>query len=259
MKVKEVMTKDVISVDKDVDLKYVMSLMKKYDITKIPVLEEKKLIGIITDNIIAYKLGSIRNKGVPASRMHASSVTDKKMEIIHPDTDLVTIIKSVGKPGLTMLPVVENDRLVGIVTKSDLLHFVDCKKKVIDIIRKELHIISSHDRVVHARRIMIDTGVARLPVLSDGELVGMISDTEIAFAFADLKDSQPIGRQKHKLDEILVRDYMKKPAIWANSSISASDAAKIMIKNNIGALPLMENGKIVGIVTRTDLLKTLPC
>ena len=60
MKVKEVMTKNVITVDKDVDLKYVLHLMKKHEITKIPVVEDKKLIGMVTDNIIAYKLGSIR-------------------------------------------------------------------------------------------------------------------------------------------------------------------------------------------------------
>ena len=54
MKVKEVMTKDVICVDKDVDLKHVLDLMKKHEITKIPVVEDKKLIGMITDNRIAY-------------------------------------------------------------------------------------------------------------------------------------------------------------------------------------------------------------
>ena len=53
MKIKEIMTKDVVYVDKDVDLKYVLKLMKKHNITKIPVLENKKLIGVITDNIIA--------------------------------------------------------------------------------------------------------------------------------------------------------------------------------------------------------------
>ena len=71
MKVKEVMTKDIITVDKDVDLKYVLNLMKKHEITKIPVIENKKLIGVVTDNIIAYKLGSIRKKGFhPLDCMH---------------------------------------------------------------------------------------------------------------------------------------------------------------------------------------------
>jgi CBS domain-containing protein len=165
----------------------------------------------------------------------------------------------VGEPGLTILPVVEDNKLVGVITKADLLHLVDCKKKLNEITKNKLHVVSSDDRVVHARRVMLNEGVARLPVLSDGELVGIISDTEIAFAFADLKKSQPMGRQKHRLEELLVRDYMKSPAIWTNPSTSISDAAKIMIKNNIGSLPILENGKIISIVTRTDLLKTLPC
>ena len=131
MKVKDVMTKDVISVDKDVELKFVLRLMKKHDITKIPVVEDKKLIGVITDNVIAYKLGSIRKRGVPASRLHASSVTDKNVESIPPDTDVETILRKVGEPGPTILPVVEDEKLVGVVTKADLLPLVNCNKKLI--------------------------------------------------------------------------------------------------------------------------------
>ena len=73
MIVEEIMTKDVVTVDKDDSLKHVLDLMKKNDITKIPVLEEKKLIGIVTDNMIAYKLGSRHIREVSTSKLHASS------------------------------------------------------------------------------------------------------------------------------------------------------------------------------------------
>ena len=258
MKVKDFMTKDVITIDKDVNLNHVLNLMKKYEITKIPVVENKKLIGIVSDNIIAYKLGSIRKKGVPASRLHASSVTDKDIECISPDTEIKTILKDVGKPGPTMLCVVENDSLVGVITKADLLQLVDSKKQVKEIMMKNLHFVSPDDRVVHARRIMIDQNIARLPVVDKGKLVGMISDTEIAFALADLKKSLPLGRQKHRLDELLVEDVMKTPVVWTESKITISEAAKIMLNKNLGALPVIDNGKLVGIISRTDLLNTIP-
>lgn len=258
MEVKDVMTKDVIFVDKDVDLRYVLSLMKKYEITKIPVVENKKLIGVITDNIIAYKLGSKRKRGVPASRLHASSVTDKDIEIISPDTDIKTILRKVGEPGPTLLNVIVNDTLVGIITKADLLPLVKSNKQLKDIMQKKIHTVSPDDRVIHARRILIDENIARLPVINMGKLVGIISDTEIAFALAKVKRSFPLGKQKHQLDELLVEDVMKVSVIWTEPSVTASDAAKIMIKNNIGALPLIENNTVVGIVTRTDLLKTIP-
>jgi predicted transcriptional regulator len=63
MKVSEVMTKKIVTVTKDNNLKHVLNLMKKNDITKIPVVENKKPVGMVTDNIIAYKLGSTVSQG----------------------------------------------------------------------------------------------------------------------------------------------------------------------------------------------------
>jgi len=257
MKIKEIMTKDVIYVDKDVDLKYVLKLMKKHNITKIPVVEEKKLIGVITDNIIAVKLGSIRSKGVHPSRFHASSVIDKNVVIIAPETNIENILKTVGEPGPTMLNVVEDGKLIGVITKADLLPLVNSDNKIKDIMNENLHSVSPDDRIIHARRRMIDENIARLPVMNNGKLLGMISDNEIALAFAELKKSFPIGKQKHKLDELLVNDFMKTPAIWTESDVSINEAASIMMENNIGSLIIKENNKVIGIVTRTDLLKTI--
>ena len=257
MKVKDIMTKDVIYVDKDEDLKHVLDLMKKHGITKIPVVENKKLCGIVTDNIIAYKLGSIRKRGVSTSRLHASSVTEKEISAISPNVDVKTILKTVGQPGPTMLPVVDKDKLVGVITKADLLHLVDSKKSLNDLMQRAIISVSPDDRIIHARRIMIDKDVARLPVVNQGKLVGIISDFEIACAFASLKRSFSLGHQKHQLDELLVKDVMKTPAVWTTPSTNAADAAKLMIKYNIGALPIIKDNTLVGIVTRTDLLKTI--
>lgn len=257
MKVKEIMTTKIISVDKDDSLKHVLDLMKKNNITKIPVLEEKKFFGLATDNVIAYKLGSIRKRGVTASRLHASSVTEKQVKTISPEEEVKNILKSVGEPGPTMLPVVEKDKLVGVVTKADLLPLVTNTNQLHSIMQKKVHVVSLDDRVVHARRIMITENVARLPVLDEKKLIGIISDIEIAFAFATLKKSFSLGRQKHHLDELLVKDVMRCPVVWSDPSMSIFNAAQLMMNQNIGALPLLENDKLVGMVTRTDLLRTI--
>jgi CBS domain-containing protein len=257
MKVKEIMTKDVVSVDKDDSLKLVLKLMKKHDITKLPVLEEKKLIGIVTDNVIAIKLGSKRKSEVSAERLHASSVVEKEYSTISPDTSITVLLKSVGKPGLTMLPVMDGTQLIGVVTKADLLPLVTSKEPVHSVMQQNVHSVDPEDRVIHARRLMMDNDVARLPVISQGKLVGMISDKEIAFALATLKKSFPRGHQKHQLDELLVKDVMKTPAIWIPPSFRVIDAAKVMLKHNVGALPVVQGDVIKGIVTRTDLLRTL--
>jgi len=257
MKVKEIMTTKIITVDKDDSLKLVLDLMKKHSITKIPVTEEKKFFGLVTDNVIAYKLGSIRKRGITASRLHASSVTEKEVPVISPEEDVKNILKSVGEPGPTMLPVVEKEKLVGVVTKADLLPLVTNKNQLHSIMQKKIHTVSLEDRVVHARRIMITNNVARLPVLDEKKVVGIISDVEIALAFASLKKSFSLGRQKHRLDELLVKEVMRTPVVLSNPSMSIYDAAQLMLKQNVGALPLLENEKLVGMVTRTDILKTI--
>lgn len=257
MHVKDIMTTEVITVDKDEDLKHIMKLMKKHNITKIPVLEEKKLIGLITDSAIAVKLGSIRSRGIPASRLHASSVMDKDIITIPLDEEVSSILGKVGEPGPTMLLVAEDDHLLGVITKADFLPYVDSKKPVKEIMKKIIHSVSPDDRVIHARRIMIDEHIARLPVINNGMLIGMISDVDIAFSLEKLKKHFPVGKQKHQLDELLVHDVMTTPVISAESKHSVVEVAQRMIEHHVGAIPITEHDKIVGIVTRTDLLRTI--
>jgi predicted transcriptional regulator len=168
MKVKEIMTTKIIAVDKDESLKRVLDLMQKHDITKIPVLDNKKFFGLVTDNLIAYKLGSIRKRTVTASRLHASSVTEKKIPTISPEDDVKNILKSVGEPGPTMLPVVEKEKLIGVVTKADLLPIVKSTSQLRTIMQQKVLTVNPDDRVIHARRI--DRKSTRLNSSHESEL-----------------------------------------------------------------------------------------
>lgn len=258
MKVGEIMTKEVIYVNKNDDLGHVLHLMEKHNITKLPVLDDGKLVGIVTDNKIADKLGSIRSKGIPAERMHASTVMEKNFESISPDTELVEILKSVGEPGPTMLPVVMDEQLIGVVTKADLLPLIKSEESIKEIMITPVITVKPDDRVIHARRLLIDNDIARLPVVENGRVVGVIADREIAFAFANLRKSVSLGKEHHRLRNLLVKDVMNTPAITAKDNITIKQAAEIMIENEIGCLPIVGgNEKIKGIVTRTDLLKHL--
>lgn len=256
LKVRDIMTENVIYVDKNADLEYILSLMEKHDITKIPVLEDGKIVGVVTDGEIAYKLGSSRKREVNPAHLHASSVMVRNFEIVSPETPVRDIIRSVGLPGLTMLPVVENQRLVGVVTKADLLPLVESEKPVKDIMTRNVITVSPDDRVIHARRLIIENNIARLPVVEEGNVLGIIAEMDIARAFANIKRSIPYRHQKHQIEELLVRDAMNSPPITVEEDTKIRDAAQIMVKNNVGCLPVI-NEKLHGIVTRTDLIKTL--
>ena len=258
MKVKEIMTRDVIYVNKNDDLKYVMDLMEKHNITKMPVVDNGKIVGIVTDNKIADKLGSARSRGILASHLHASSVMEKDFDAVSPDTDVADILARVGLPGPTMIAVTVDDTVVGVITKADLLPMVKGDTKVEEIMTGHVITAKPEDRVVHARRLMLDNDIARLPVVDDGKIIGIISDKEIAFAFAELRRSFPLGQQNHHLKMLNVRDVMKTPVITIKEGATVEDAAKMMIENEVGCLPVIgRDGKLHGIMTRTDLLRYL--
>lgn len=257
MKIKDIMTTKVIAVGKNDSLTHILGLMKKHAITKLPVVDGKTFIGIVSDNTIAHKLGSARKRAVTASRLHASSATEKDIPTVAPDDDVQDILRTVGQPGPTMLPVLNDHRLVGVITKANLLPLVTTRAPVSSFMQTHIITAAPDDRVIHARRVLMDKNIARLPVLtSQKTLVGMISDFEIAVAFAKIKDA-PLGHQNRWLEEMLVSDAMRSPVIWAAPQLPAAVAAETMNKRNIGSLPILERDRLVGMVTRTDLLRTI--
>jgi len=257
MKVRDVMATDLITVDKDRNLKDVLSLMEQHHVTKVPVVDaEGRLQGIITDGRIADKLGRAHNKDIQTGTLRASSVMAKDFVRAHPDEPLETLLEDVGKPGLTMIPVVQGDMLVGVLTKSDLLALVDSKAPVADVMRRELHAVSADERIVHARRLLLDNDIARLPVLDGGRVQGILAEHEIAAAFAGFKEAD-MHVQKAMVRDLHVGDYMRRDVVTAGPDVPCDEAAQMMRDHHVGALPIVGgDGTIQGIVTRTDLIRT---
>lgn len=256
MNVRDVMSTDLVTVDKDRNLKDVLALMEQHRITKIPVTEGGDLVGIVTDGKIADKLGRQHNKGVQTSTLRASGVMEKDFVMAHPDEALENLLADVGKPGLTMIPVVQGKKLLGVVTKANLLHLVKSDAKLSSIMKKELRSVSPGERLVHARRLLLDHDIARLPVLEGGKVAGIIAEHEIASAFAGFKQADA-HVQKASIRDLQVAPYMKRKVVTAKGDMSAKDAAQLMLKNQVGGLPVVDSrGVIEGIVTRTDLIRT---
>lgn len=256
MNVRDVMSKDLVTVDKDRSLKDVLDLMAQHRITKIPVTEDGDLVGIITDGKIADKLGRAHNRGIQTSRLHASGVMEKDFVVAHPDEDIETLLADVGKPGLTMIPVVQGRKLVGVVTKANLLKLVKSDVALQRIMKTELKSVTPSERLVHARRLLLDNDIARLPVLEGGKVSGIIAEHEIANAFASFKGADA-HVQKANVRDLEVGPYMRRQVVTGKPEMTARQAAKHMLDHHVGALMVVDpSGVVQGIVTRTDLIRT---
>lgn len=256
--IRDVMTDQVITVKKNDDLRHVMELMEKHNVTKVPVLDDGKLVGIVSDNMIAKKLGSSRKRGVVPSGLHASSVMEKDFEIAHPDSPLAEWLPKVGAAGITMIPVVSRGQLVGVHTKANLIHLVDSDAPVGDAMQTKVVTANPDERLVHVRRLLIDNEIARIPVVEGGRVLGILHEAEIAKAFATMLQETPFENQQARVRELIARDWMRTPVVTADRNTSVKDIAQMMIEHQVGGLPIVEpDGTLAGFVTRTDLVRTI--
>ncbi len=256
MKIKDIMTKDVVTADKDTHLSTVLNLMEKHGISKLPATEDGEVVGIIGDGHIADELGSLKSAGKPASALHASSVMQREFHALTPDTDVSELrTRFTEENGLGLFPVLFGENLVGVVTKADLLGLVEDQTPLEQFMVQELHSVEPEDRVVHARRIMLDEQVERLPVIAEGKVVGVITEMDLAFGFARFRDQVPANHQENQIRNFLVEDVMERRVVTAPPSMPAQKAAQRMLDEDVGCLPVVDaSGTIQGMVTRSDLI-----
>ena len=255
---RDVMTDQVITVGKNDDLYHVMELMTRHNITKVPVLDDGRLVGIVTDNMIAKKLGSAKKRGIQPSGIKASSMMEKDFEIAHPDAPLADWLPKVGLAGLTMVPVVSRGKLIGVHTKANLLHLVESTAPVEAVMKRNVMTIGPEERLVAARRLLLDNDVARLPVVEGGKVIGIVHEAEIAKAFAMLLQQIPFEQQQARARKMVVRDFMRAPVLTGTLGMTVKQVAALMIEHEVGGLPILDaRGVLTGYVTRTDVCRTI--
>lgn len=254
MKAKDIMTRTPLTVDKDERLDHVLETMRKNRVSKLVVVEKGKVIGLLVDGDVADELGALKNRGVRASHLHVSSAMRKHMEPVTPDTDLARIRQLLMEEDAGLLPVMHDATCVGIVTASDLLGHVQGAKTLDEIMTRHLHVVAPSDRVIHARRTMIDHHVERLPVLDAGRLVGILGEMDVALGLARFKDTVADKHQPAALQRFLVEDIMTRNVTTATPEMSVVEAAALMKREDVGSLPVLRAERCVGIVTRSDLL-----
>jgi CBS domain-containing protein len=255
MKAKDLMTKEVLTVDKDERLETVLDTMQKHRVSKIVVLEKGQIVGVLTDGDIADELGAIKNRGVPGSHLHASSAMRKKFPSVAPEADVRSVLEMLVEQDAGLVPVVHEKHCLGVITASDALSLVNVDKPLADIATNHLHVVAPDDRVIHARRVMLDNHIERVPVLDHGRLVGIVGEMDIARGMARFKQTVADHHQSAAIQRFLVKDIMQQTVITGTPEMTARQAIALMRKEDVGSLPILRADRLTGIVTRTDLLR----
>lgn len=109
--------------------------------------------------------------------------------------------------------------------------------------------------VTDALKMMKSEHIRRLPVVHNGKLVGIVTEKDLLYASPSPATSLNIWEMYDLLSKVHVENVMSKDVITVTEDTPVEEAASILAEKKIGALPVMRDDKLVGIVTETTLLK----
>jgi acetoin utilization protein AcuB len=120
--------------------------------------------------------------------------------------------------------------------------------------KRPVHCVKPHDSIAHARAIMEQHRVNQLPVVANGRLVGLVSDRDLRDAFPSAIDSPGPPGTDARPEHIPVEEVMTRNVLTLAPGDPLEQAARLMRRERVGAIPVVDGDRLVGIVSRSDVL-----
>ncbi len=128
--------------------------------------------------------------------------------------------------------------------------------KVRELMTGALIMVEPDTPVLEARRLMQEKRIRHLLVTDKNrELLGIVTDRDIRLNLPSQATSLSVWEINHLLTRLTVEKVMTRSVITVGPDREARDAAELMLEHRIGALPVVDAGRLIGIVTETDLLR----
>ena len=254
-KAKDVMQYGVATIDKKTSVYQAIALMVKKNVTSLPVIDESGLAGLISEKDVLKLLYSTEFvEGCVGDYMATKIVTFDE------DDALVDVCRCLMQNSFRKVPVMHHDRFAGTISRADLIKAnkdkfrpraqqdasVVCPAMVVakDVMKSGLLTVRTSTPVYEAMEILAARNVTGLPVVDDYmNLLGIISEKDMLKLLYD-PDAKP-G---------LVEEYMTAGVIGFEQSTSLFEICDCLINNNFRRVPILDHGKLVGIISRTDIM-----
>ena len=271
--------KKPITVSSSTTLTKTREILLEKKIKRVIVVERNKPVGVITEKDIAkkiYKLGSI-----PIESVKARDFRSRKLFTLTKDSTVQECAKLMKKHRISLVIILKkNKTLEGIVTKTDLVTIFLTKEssssiKVSKLMKKKVITAAPSDPILHVESLLIKYGISRIIIKRDQKPVGIITfrdfvPAKIPLWIAESADPSEVQEYKFKkgLKEIHSNqmsylfpfhctDIMTPNPIIVEEKEDVKDAIVLMIKYHISGLPVVKKSRLVGIITKSDIVSAL--
>ena len=127
--------------------------------------------------------------------------------------------------------------------------------KISELMAKDVETLDKNDTLSLAEDVMKMKRLRHLPVTDEGELAGIISQRDLFHA--GLSTAMGFGKKAKGefLKAVLVKEIMTEKVITIGSGADVKTAAQLMLEKKIGCLPVVDDGKIAGLISESDVIR----
>jgi CBS domain-containing protein len=281
MNVVDIMSSPVYVVNADEPVSHARKLMLKHRIGTLPVLNEGKMVGIVTKSDISNRLAQTEPlwRRRPIDQIPIKLLMTETVITIYPEASISQAATLMFENGIHNVPVVKNGNIVGIVTRTDFMRHVaenteKIKTKIPKLMTEDVISVHRHHTINHVIDEMNKNEIERVIVKDDdGKSVGFISRKSLALnlltdnegelstkSIKMVRRSSPGGQKTYRYVKempVTAEDIMVSPIITIDVNEDISAAAKKMIEEGLTGLPVSDGEDIVGILSRTDIMRAI--
>ncbi len=250
------MSSPAIVLDKNLPLANAIDMLKRNEISRLVVLHNSRIVGVLTEKDIVRGLGSTRAYRLPLGRIRVSGVMTANPITVASDVMAKRAAELMLDHDISGLPVVERDKLLGMVTKLDFAKVCMSHDDVYvgQVMQASPTTVSPSERVIHARRLLLEEDLLALPVMEGKELVGIVTMRDVAMKLAAFQEVVPDRYKSERIRNLLVEDIITQPATTIRTDARFSRAAKVMLERRFSSLPVVNlEDELVGLLTKTEL------
>ncbi len=277
LKLSKLIKKPII-IGPNIILTKIREILLENKIKRVIVVDKRKPIGVITEKDIAKKIYGLGSR--PIKSVKAKEFKPRKLFTLTRENSVQECAKMMKKHRISLVIILNKDKtLGGIITKGDLAKVFLTKEsspiKVSKVMKKEVITAAPSDPILHVESLLIRYGISRVIIKRDQKPVGIVTFLDFVPAkipqwIAESADPKEVQEYKFKkgLEETHSNqmsylfpfhstDIMTPNPITIEADEDIKQAILLMIKYNIGGLPVVKKSKLVGIITKSDIVNVL--
>ncbi|MFA5398082.1 MAG: CBS domain-containing protein [Methanogenium sp.] len=267
-------TSNVYSVPQTMQIIKAIEAMSTKGFRRLPVTDPGtgRLYGLVTAGDVVdlmgggskYNLVKVKHRGQLLSAINepVKEIMSTKLETVHTADPLSDVVDRIVTAKIGGFPIVNgDDKLMGIITERDVLHVLTAYQSeslVEDVMTTSPRVITPGETMQSAAREMTRHKFRRLPVVSNDVLFGIVTAMDIMKYVGDgaIFEKMTTGSTDEVLD-ISVRTLMTTDLQTTTPSANVGDVARFMLAKGVGGLPVIEDSRLVGMITEYDMVRAL--